>query len=153
MDGGTVFNLNIVSAIDKCKEMVEDDSQITLDIVMCTSHSLNKTKKVGKTLDNFFRYWDVSSYFSGMRDVNEFKLARPNVNYRYLFMPTEPLAEGFDTMIFENSTMFPMMQVGQRDAQRMVKAGEGKGFELLEQWHKDPSIKQKHRKFEDFLRS
>ena len=26
MDGGTVFNTNIVSAVEKCKEMVDDDS-------------------------------------------------------------------------------------------------------------------------------
>ena len=44
MDGGTVFNLNIVSAVDRCHEVVEDDSEIILDIVMCSSHTLkNKT--------------------------------------------------------------------------------------------------------------
>ena len=70
---------------------------------------MNKTTKVGHTIDNYMRYRDVSSYFASLRDVNEFKLSRPKVNYRYFFMPTEPLTSGFDEMIFENSTMFPMM--------------------------------------------
>ena len=33
MDGGTVWNTNLVSAVDKCKELVDDDSKIILDIV------------------------------------------------------------------------------------------------------------------------
>ena len=35
MDGGTVWNTNIISAIDRCREQVDDDSQIVLDILMC----------------------------------------------------------------------------------------------------------------------
>lgn len=51
----------------------------------------------------------MNAAFYGLRDINEFKLARPEVNYRYLFMPTEPLTEGLDELIFDNRTMFPMM--------------------------------------------
>lgn len=98
---------------------------------MCTSHTLNQTGKVNHTISNYMRFRDIKGYYGGMRDVNEFKLSRPKVNYRYLFMPTEPLTSGFDEMIFENKTMYPMMEVGVRDAHRMINAGEGKGFELL----------------------
>ena len=35
MDGGTVWNINLVSAIDRCMELVDDESQIVLDIVVC----------------------------------------------------------------------------------------------------------------------
>lgn len=36
MDGGTVWNTNLVSAVDKCLELVDDESQIVLDIILCS---------------------------------------------------------------------------------------------------------------------
>ena len=122
-------------------------------MVMCSSHTLNSTAKVEHTLSNYMRFRDIKSYFGSMRDVNEFKLSRPNVNYRYLFMPTEPLTSGLEEMIFDNSTMFPMMQVGERDAARMINAGEGKGYELLDEWMQNHEVRKEHKKFEHFLRS
>jgi predicted acylesterase/phospholipase RssA len=35
MDGGTVWNTNIISAIQKCRAHVDDDSQINVDIITC----------------------------------------------------------------------------------------------------------------------
>jgi len=35
MDGGTVWNTNLVSAVDRCHELVDDDSQIVIDIILC----------------------------------------------------------------------------------------------------------------------
>ena len=35
MDGGTIFNVNVNSAIHQCLELVEDESQIIVDIAIC----------------------------------------------------------------------------------------------------------------------
>jgi len=35
MDGGTVYNINLVSAVHRCREVVDDDSKIVLDILDC----------------------------------------------------------------------------------------------------------------------
>jgi predicted patatin/cPLA2 family phospholipase len=40
MDGGTVWNTNLISAVEKCMELVDDESKITLDIAVCSSHEL-----------------------------------------------------------------------------------------------------------------
>lgn len=34
-DGGVAWGTNIVSAVDRCREQVDDDSQITIDVVVC----------------------------------------------------------------------------------------------------------------------
>jgi len=39
MDGGTVWNTNLVSAVERCREIVDDDSQITLDVIVCDQKS------------------------------------------------------------------------------------------------------------------
>ena len=38
MDGGTMYNENLVSAVTRCREQVEHDSQITIDIIVCSAH-------------------------------------------------------------------------------------------------------------------
>ena len=36
MDGGTIYGTNLVSAVNRCKEIVGDDeSKITIDIIVC----------------------------------------------------------------------------------------------------------------------
>ena len=34
-DGGTRYNINLISAVEQCLELVEDQSQIILDIAIC----------------------------------------------------------------------------------------------------------------------
>ena len=35
MDGGTVQNINLVPAIDQCRAMGYDDTDIVIDILIC----------------------------------------------------------------------------------------------------------------------
>ena len=40
MDGGTIFNVNLVDAVHRCREQVDDDSEIVVDIVVCSGYDL-----------------------------------------------------------------------------------------------------------------
>ena len=40
IDGGSVYNTNLVSAVQKCRDQVEDDSQITLDVLVLFAHNI-----------------------------------------------------------------------------------------------------------------
>lgn len=35
-DGSTAWNSNLVSAVDKCRELVDDDANIILDVIICS---------------------------------------------------------------------------------------------------------------------
>ena len=41
MDGGTTWNTNVASAVERCMEVVDNESQIIIDIVLCSSSSLS----------------------------------------------------------------------------------------------------------------
>lgn len=56
MDGGTVWNTNLGSAINRCLEVVDDESQIVVDIVMCGGSHLDKVKETGNTIENYMRF-------------------------------------------------------------------------------------------------
>jgi len=56
MDGGTVYNTNLVSAVQRCREIVDDESKIIIDIVVCSSHSLPEWTDKKSTIGNYLRF-------------------------------------------------------------------------------------------------
>jgi len=125
MDGGAVWNLNLVSAVQRCREQVDDDSQIYLDIVICGSSSLPKWEKKNNALSNFLRLQDIKSYRDGIADISEFLLAYPKINLRYYVEPTETLPGGLNLLNADNSTnTYPMQLLGRKDGAKIVQNGE-----------------------------
>ena len=73
MDGGTVWNTNLVSAVERCLEVVDDKSKIVVDIAICEHHELANYTDKGNTLGNFLRYRQIKDYYSrGFNDILEF---------------------------------------------------------------------------------
>jgi hypothetical protein len=95
------------------------------------------------------RYLEISGFYGEANDVVEFFKANPDVKFRYLFMPTEPF--NVNPLVFDNSTMYPMLQVGIKDAHKMIQLGEGRGFELLTEWTDNEEVRREHKKFTEFL--
>ena len=57
MDGGVIWGINIATAIHRCMEVVDDESQIIVDILMCSSPGdISKQKSTGKTRENYLRF-------------------------------------------------------------------------------------------------
>jgi predicted acylesterase/phospholipase RssA len=71
MDGGTVWNLNLISAIDKCREIVDDDSQIVIDVISCARDFKSNNTHWDNAIGNFMKWWDIKSFNSGMRNIYE----------------------------------------------------------------------------------
>ena len=94
MDGGTVWNLNLVSAIERCREQVDDDSQITIDVISCARVFRSDANHTDNAIGNWLKYRDIKTFNSGMRNVHEVQLAYPKVNYRYFFQASAPLTSG-----------------------------------------------------------
>ena len=55
MDGGTTWNINIDSAVKQCLEIVDDPSQIVMDIMICGNPHLTNVDKTGNTIYNYKR--------------------------------------------------------------------------------------------------
>lgn len=86
MDGGTVWNTNLVSAVQRCKELVGDDeSKIVLDVIILGQSRMNKSEDTSNSIGNYLRYRDIKSYNKAAADIIEFEQAYPKINYRYFF--------------------------------------------------------------------
>lgn len=55
MDGGTTWNVNIASAINGCLEVVDDESKITVDILICNNSEMQTETDTNSTVSNLLR--------------------------------------------------------------------------------------------------
>lgn len=104
-DGGVAYGTNLVSAVTRCQEQVDDDSQIILDIVVCGGNQLESWDNPNNAVNNHQRFSDIQSYYNAVADIYEFMQAFPNVTYRYYVEPSASLGNALD---FDNSTTWPM---------------------------------------------
>ena len=100
VDGGVAYGTNLISAVEKCMKVVDDHSKITMDIIICSNDNINLINKTSNSISNYLRYWDIQSYNSKIRNVLEFQRAYPKVNYRYFFIPSQPLASALQELSF-----------------------------------------------------
>jgi predicted acylesterase/phospholipase RssA len=91
MDGGTVWNINIEDAINKCLEIVPDEEHVVLDVAITEFLNMTQLDETGTTMDNMHRVRSIHSYYGTMNDVAEQVRSRPNINYRHFFKPSQYL--------------------------------------------------------------
>lgn len=103
MDGGTTFNVNLVDAVHRCRDLGVPDTGITIDII--NTNGLKTFKgSPGSTIQNYLLSRDLRSAISANKDIEGFIQGFPNVNFRYIVLPTKPLASGLGEMNFDNSS-------------------------------------------------
>ena len=84
IDGMTAWNTNAQEAIDRCREMVDDDSQITVDIIIChEDENVAKWDKSGNAWQNYWRMNDIRNRYHSTNATVGVMRAHPNINWRH----------------------------------------------------------------------
>lgn len=87
MDGGVAWNVNVASAVNKCKAKGFSEEQIIVDVALCTTIDLPQYDATGKhTYANWQRGRQIRNYYSGRDAMQTFRASYPNVQWRYLIM-------------------------------------------------------------------
>jgi len=68
MDGGTVWDVNVNSAINQCHEMGATNEEITLDILVCGTIS-PPSHETGTTLTNWQTSRSINKYYSNTNSI------------------------------------------------------------------------------------
>jgi predicted acylesterase/phospholipase RssA len=91
MDGGVAYGVNLASAVQRCREVIDDDSKITIDIIMCGSNTTDPAPWTDRNnaYSNFLRFKEIKSHNEDIADIYEFIQAYPKVNFRYFVAPTK----------------------------------------------------------------
>jgi len=142
MDGGTVYGTNLVSAVNRCKEIVGDDeSKITMDIVVTQGHDIGSWDD-RSSRGTQLRFKEVKEYHDSISDIYTFKQAFPDVKFRYYVEPTGPLCKALEMIDVTNKTVtWPMQMQGRKDGNAVVQLGEGTMFKKMDEWNESPDLK------------
>jgi len=86
MDGGTIRNVNTLSAIEQCKQLVDDESKITVDVMVCTGPDVAEpmTEDASNTMEWWWRSRGLSDGYLGSNIYKQDMIAHPDVNWRYM---------------------------------------------------------------------
>jgi hypothetical protein len=84
MDGGTVDNINILSAVTQCNDMGFEDKDIIIDTLICGDPELDKWEKEGNTISNVMRSFKIGRFNNGGGAYTDQMHAHPDVEWRYV---------------------------------------------------------------------
>ena len=105
MDGGTVWNTNLSSAVEQCMELVGDDySKIIVDVAICGYQAQPTEEQISKDAYVNWNYArSVRAYYDDTNSIFTSARAFPGLDIRYYFQERNscPGAGGLD---FNNST-------------------------------------------------
>lgn len=115
-DGGWSLGVDVFSAVTRCRQVVESDEDIVLDIITCDKKDLKlwEPSSDDHSLDIFMRATVEKNYDSQMGDILDACLAYPNVNFRYYIEPPGPLPS--NGVNFIKSQMEEMVKIGNATA-------------------------------------
>ena len=112
MDGGTINNVNIQSAIDQCMEIVDHESKITLDVYICgdLSFKVDEETESGKTISNYMRNRSINGAYHGENRLTMDRDAHPDVNWRYMVYETVGHAGGLSELNFDGDKTWALQE-------------------------------------------
>jgi len=125
VDGGCITNLDVFSAVERCLDVVPDQSDIIVDMIFCSGAHLAPlpaTKKL-TVVDVLNRASAVKSYDSGMWFVYNAMTAYPQVNYRYIIVPSASMPGGPVPLDFDHQNLVNEIALGTSDAHNVVQNG------------------------------
>ena len=130
IDGGTLWNNNFMSAIQRCREIVDNDSDIIVDMVGPFELTLGNWTHTHNALSNHLRHQSIKKFSTHHDQLREFLSAFPDIDFRYLVYPSTPLDFGLNVINFDNATnTWPTQMLGRQDAIDAMKAGPGVAFD------------------------
>jgi len=125
IDGGTVMSLNIAGGVQRCREKGFNDSEIVVDVLMCTSGVGWQNASSLSALQMLMRADEISSFWDSVSGLNSSVQMFPEVEFRYAVMPSEMLEDSILPIEFNEEQMMAMIELGKEDAKRVVQMGKG----------------------------
>ena len=140
-DGGTVWNVNIDSALNQCRNMGASNEEITLDVVV-VAYDFPPEAEVSTTLRNYMAARDIKQYYfsKGIDTGIEAEMrAAVGVNFRYYFQEHGMLCSP-NSLNFDGDATWCMQESGRRDAQNALAIGQDNIAKSMKEWNADKTL-------------
>lgn len=124
MDGGTVWNVNIPSAINQCLDMGYAEEDIIMDVIICGYTTKSGDDVSNNALENWLGANQEKDFYENSNSIEQALAAFPNVQSRYYFQMHHLGCTVDNSLDFNNSTTWCLQLAGRRDAQDMLNLGQ-----------------------------
>lgn len=133
LDGGVVWKMDVPGAIQRCLEIVDDESDIIMDIIMTAQSHIETAEHVREytTLQHFIRGMETREFHKAMKILNNTVIAHPKVDFRYVLAPSVSLTLNPLPLDFSKKHLEFCFEVGRKDAEAAVGLGHGGYMNLL----------------------
>ena len=117
VDGSLAMNVNVEDAIKQCRELVDDDSKITVDILLCkgAKHISEVESSSHKAIDNYHRHQSIHKRYHGGNVIRFAEIAHPEVNFRYVIGQQDGYTST-DMLNFNGKHTWKLQQKGREQA-------------------------------------
>ena len=157
VDGGVIRPVDIATALNWCMEQVGgDESKITMDILLNGGGTFRDADvSEYKTIHMAIRYLEIRQWYKSWDLVQRAKYAYKGVNFRYIIAPTTKLRTGLIPFNFDPEEIEDNIQSGIRDAKAAIAMGQGKSFEMLDDyfWLKNEGFEEDYGDFLNMMLS
>ena len=128
MDGGTIWNTNVQQAIDMCTQDGFEDSEITVDILICSTADtiIEWEESSSSAIRNYERSMRLGKSYKGVDTIEAVKRAHPDINWRHLIEANNAQrVNGLSELDFTTETTAPLIQAGKCEAMRGLAEMDG----------------------------
>lgn len=130
MDGGVINCLNIGAAINACRDLVESDKDIYVDVVL--DDYTAALPLVNADDDTAFsilsRAYSIMAYYNSISLLTEAEQEFPNINFRYVVAPSQELPTATLPLGFKHDEILQMIAIGQKDGLAAIQKGPGVSY-------------------------
>lgn len=131
-DGGTSFPVNIFGAVNKCKDMGFNESQIVMDVILCSGATFrDKDVSNYKSIPMLLRFLEIERYYDTMELLERAIADFVDVKFRYTIAPTTKIESSLIPMTFDHKQIVSMVEKGKEDAKQAMEFGHKKSGEFL----------------------
>ena len=133
LDGGVIWKMDVPGAIRRCLEIVDDESDIILDVIMTAQSFLSDPGQLDNysTLSHLMRGMEIRQWHKNMKVLNNTLVAHPKVNFRYVLAPSQVLTISPLPLDLSQKHLQFWFGVAKKDAEAAVRLGEGGYMNLL----------------------
>jgi hypothetical protein len=152
IDGGVVWGADLARGVERCREVVSDDSKIIVDMLI--THSSSKAvleKRSDNALANYYRAKNIKDWENGVAGLRKFVDDFPEITYRHFAIPSKPIGPGPTRLDFEGSFTTPMAVLGRADGKRDLGKAEGQNWKRFAEWSDLPAEEKKKVSLADYI--
>lgn len=131
IDGGTIDNINLRGGIAQCRDLVEDDSAITVDVILTNPLSRYRAMDMRDeaSYNVYLRGNELGEKARNYWYLKDAVTAFPRVNWRYLVAPKEELPNyPILPLSFDRETLRVQEEIGYNVTKELILTEEAGNF-------------------------